>query len=278
MRPGRSSRLSSCGACDDGTGAPCGARYRHVCEHQFVLGPSRPAAARRRSRPDRPFRRRLRVRARCSRFTRRGGALRCAARTARSSSSCSAPPRPASSRRRRPWPAPRTPARRPLSLTGPRRRGNARRNARAASCAPTRARAGEATRRRASSSRWRSIGAPAITQRIARRSNSSSMARWRASSIDRGLPASARAYSLARAGRQRAAERQHVALGVGVVAARRRNAALASGAPAHLQLSSAARSSCARTSPVTGFACPGHAIAGSIAASLRMLARACSVS
>ena len=64
----------------------------------------------------------------------------------------------------------------------PARRGSARRSARAAPRAPTRAPRGLATRKRASSSRWRSIGAPAITQRTARRSNSSSTARCQASS------------------------------------------------------------------------------------------------
>jgi len=53
---------------------------------------------------------------------------------------------------------------------------------------------------------------------------------------------------------------------------------IASAAPTHRQVVAAAVSSSERTSPVNGSACPAHAAAGSIAASLRMLSRATSVS
>ena len=86
--------------------------------------------------------------------------------------------------------------------------------------------AGLAARKRASSSRWPSIGAPAIVQLTASRSNSSSTARCQASSVvdaaARPVPASVSAYSRRVAGRERAAQRQRVALGVGVVAVRGR--------------------------------------------------------
>ena len=76
--------------------------------------------------------------------------------------------------------------------------------------APTRAPRGEATRKRASSSRWRSIGAPAITQRTARRSNSSSTARAarrpRASPPARAAAGERLRVLAARAGGQRAAQ------------------------------------------------------------------------
>src|SRR5438270_79996 len=61
----------------------------------------------------------------------------------------------------------------------------------------------------------------------------------------------------ARSGRQRPAERQHVALAVGVLAARGYEPLVPAAAPAHPQAASAARSSAERTSPVTAPACPG---------------------
>ena len=77
---------------------------------------------------------------------------------------------------------------------------------------------------------------------------------------------------------ERAAQREHVAVRVRVVVAWCGELLLPAAAPAHAQPASAARSSWLRTSPVSGVAWPGHAAAGSSAASLRMLARACSVS
>ncbi len=69
--------------------------------------------------------------------------------------------------------------------------------------------------------------------------------------------------------------------GVGVVAARRRELLSPAGGVGRPRrrlrlatLTPAARSSWARTSPVSGLPWPGHAAAGSRAASLRMLARA----
>ena len=140
--------------------------------------------------------------ARSSRVHDDGRRSRCAARRARCSSSCSAPPPRGSSR-----PAARTgrawscsaSAESDVVATAPARRGSARRSARAARRAPTRAPLGWPTRKRASSSRWRSIGAPAIAQRTARRSNSSSTARCQASSRVAAArpprPASVSAYS-----------------------------------------------------------------------------------
>src|SRR4051794_6442324 len=79
--------------------------------------------------------------------------------------------------------------------------------------------------------------------------------------------------------RHRAAQDQRVALRA-LVAALGRGERLraAAAAPLPHQVSDAARSSCARTSPVTGSAWPAHAADGSSAASLRIDARACSVS
>ncbi len=91
---------------------------------------------------------------------------------------------------------------------------------------------GLATRKRASSSRWRSIGAPAITQRTARRSNSSSTPAARRPRATAGAPRP-RAPARTRArepARQRAAQRQHVAVTIGVVARRRLELRLAASA------------------------------------------------
>src|SRR4051794_21190929 len=75
--------------------------------------------------------------------------------------------------------------------------------------------------------------------------------------------------------------RRHRAAQLQAVVGRRRRPELLglalARAPAHY-LVSAARSSCSRTLPVSGSAWPGHAAAGSSAASLRIEARACSVS
>ncbi len=100
----------------------------------------------------------------------------------------------------------------------PARRGSARRSARAGPRAPM-ARSSLRAAREAvpSSSRWRSVGTPAMTQRTARRSNSSSSARCQASSRESGL-AGQRLRVLAPGARgERAAQREHVALGVRVV-------------------------------------------------------------
>ena len=125
-----------------------------------------------------------------------------------------------------------------------------------------------ATRNRPSSSRWRSIGAPAIVQRTARRSNSSSSARCHGVLVRRrrsaGGPGQRPRVLAARPRCQRAAQREHVALTVVIVAARgeqllsRALPGLLSSAPAlgHAQPASAARSSWLRTSPVAAWRAP----------------------
>ena len=93
-------------------------------------------------------------------------------------------------------------------------------------------------------------------------------------------PPSTSAYSRRARRRQRAAQRRARCLGIAVLTRRRRRASLADGCrrPTAYAGAAAARSSCARTSPVTGSAWPAQAIDGSSAASLRIDARACSVS
>ena len=180
--------------------------------------------------------------------------------------------------------------------------------------------AGVATRKRSSSSRWRSSGAPAIVHRTARRSNSSSTALCQESSrvlaAREDSPASASAYfsrvagvieprsvstlpsasvyslagafsrsgrlglrrvilrthSLAVEGQARQGRSERSVLGTRAIedAASRRHSTVRERRPR-------VPAGCGHR-PSAGFAWPGHAAAGSSAASLRMLARACSVS
>ncbi len=136
---------------------------------------------------------------RCSPSAIRGAGWRCSARAVRSSSSSSALRRRASSPARalaEVGDAPGTPRATATRRTvPPERRGSARGSARGARCRTAPARSGGRCAKRASSSRWRTSGAPAIVQRTASRSNSSSTARCQASSRavgrERALPCGA---------------------------------------------------------------------------------------
>src|SRR5581483_4093683 len=76
---------------------------------------------------------------------------------------------------------------------------------------------------------------------------------------------------------QRATKRQHVSVGVGVVRRRRNELLAVAAALPHHAVAAAAFWSAARTSPVTGSACPGQAALGPISASLAIERLACSV-
>ena len=106
------------------------------------------------------------------------------------------------------------------ALRGPSRRGSAPRSARAAPRAPTRAPRGSRPQARQQLALALDRRRPAIAQRTARRSNRNSTARCQASSrVTAGPPPPAAFGVLAPGGRrERAAQRQHVAARVGVVA------------------------------------------------------------
>ena len=179
-------------------------------------------------------------------------------------------------------------------------RGSARRSARAAPCGSTRAPAARprgsaaAARAGARSARPRSSSAPRAARTAARPPAATRPPVRRRPAV---LAGEHPRVLTPRGRAERAAQRQHGALRVGVVAVRGDELVGVRSAlrgPAAVALAHetqecwvviparsyrfAASSSCPRTSPVTGFACPAQATAGSISASLRMLARACSVS
>ena len=172
-------------------------------------------------------------------------------------------------------------------VTAPRTSGNHSAQCSRSASRTKRARPGVAARSRSSRSFWPSVGTPAIVQRTARRSNRNSTARCHASSWESGLPcstcgvlrraSSGSARRAARARRRRAGVR-----GDSGRPSRRRGASAplaAAAAVAPSATSSPRRSRAGRARRrVSGSAWPGQAAAGSSAASLRIDARACSVS
>ena len=167
------------------------------------------------------------------------------------------------------------------AVTAPRAPGSARRGARAARRGSSGARPARRCGSAASSSFWPSVGTSETIQRTASRSKRNSTARCQASSVARPGRAGSRCMRWRVSGDIDAAQHEHVAVGVGVLALRRAQLLDARRARARACPSGAcrrrARAARARRRS-TALAWPGQHAAGSSAASLRIDARACSVS